>query len=144
MSSCFDLFSFGSLLSFEVARKLKSRYNLEPYKMFISGTSPAHVSISQHCNVFSCTAVFKNRGKMLHFCCSSQLGIPKITFFYGPAKFLWPINWLFGHEIYSKLYLPAGLLSENLQGPKPKFIYWSWATGPLLSFKLEKWSVFFI
>lgn len=41
----FDLFSFGSLLSFEVARKLKSKYNIEPYKMFISGTSPAHVSI---------------------------------------------------------------------------------------------------
>lgn len=36
--------SFGSLLSFEVARKLKSNYNLEPYKMFISGTSPAHSS----------------------------------------------------------------------------------------------------
>lgn len=36
--------SFGSLLSFEVARKLKSKYNIEPYKMFISGTSPAHSS----------------------------------------------------------------------------------------------------
>lgn len=36
--------SLGSLLSFEVARKLKNEYNIEPLKMFISGASPSHSS----------------------------------------------------------------------------------------------------
>lgn len=36
--------SLGSLLSFEVARKLLSKYKIEPCAMFISGASPAHSS----------------------------------------------------------------------------------------------------
>ena len=37
-------FSAGALLSYEVALRLKSQYNLEPVKMFVSGVSAPHVS----------------------------------------------------------------------------------------------------
>jgi len=45
------LCSLGALLSFDVARQMKSQYKLEPVKMFVSGVSAPHVSLLIRCTL---------------------------------------------------------------------------------------------